>query len=67
MTRAMIAAVILLGIGAQAKAGPAHCFKVRWYVAIYGQDAAESWARNNGYSEADIVKARACLKPRPRN
>lgn len=39
-----------------------NCAAVRSKVALYGEAAAEAWARAHGYTEAQIVAARACLK-----
>jgi hypothetical protein len=38
------------------------CSVVRFYVAKYTIQAAESWARSKGVSEAEIEAARRCLK-----
>jgi hypothetical protein len=40
----------------------ASCSVVRYYVAKYTVEAAESWARSKGVSEAEIETARRCLK-----
>ena len=40
----------------------ASCSVVRYYVAKHSVDAAESWARGKGVSEAKIEAARRCLK-----
>ena len=40
----------------------ASCTVVRYYVAKYTVAAAEAWARSNGATEAEIEKARHCLK-----
>lgn len=37
-----------------------NCAAVR--SKLYGEAAAEAWARAHGYTEAQIVAARACLK-----
>ncbi len=38
------------------------CDQVRAGVAQYGLRAAIAWARQQGYSEADIRRARSCLR-----
>jgi hypothetical protein len=43
----------------------ASCTVVRYYVAKYSASAAESWARSEGASEAEIEAARRCLKGIP--
>ena len=40
----------------------ASCTVVRYYVAKYTVAAAEAWARSKGATEAEIEKARHCLK-----
>ena len=40
----------------------ASCTVVRYYVAKYTVAVAEAWARNKGATEAEIEKARQCLK-----
>jgi hypothetical protein len=40
----------------------ASCTVVRYYVAKYTVAAAESWARSQGATEAEIETARHCLK-----
>jgi hypothetical protein len=40
----------------------ASCTVVRYYVAKYTVAAAEAWARSKGLTEAEIEKARHCLK-----
>jgi hypothetical protein len=40
----------------------ASCTVVRYYVAKYTVAAAEAWARSKGWTEAEIEKARHCLK-----
>jgi hypothetical protein len=40
----------------------ASCTAVRYYVAKYTVVVAEAWARNQGVTEAEIEKARQCLK-----
>jgi hypothetical protein len=40
----------------------ASCIVVRYYVAKYTVAAAESWARSKGATEAEIERARHCLK-----
>jgi len=41
------------------------CSVVRYYVAKYSAAAAETWARSNGATEAEIDAARRCLKSAP--
>ena len=40
----------------------ASCTVVRYYVAKYTAAGAESWARSNGATAAEIEKARRCLR-----
>jgi hypothetical protein len=42
----------------------ASCTVVRYYVAKYTVADAESWARSKGATEAEIERARHCLKVR---
>ena len=39
----------------------ASCSVVRYYVAKYSAEMAESWARSKGATEAEIESARRCL------
>jgi hypothetical protein len=41
------------------------CSVVRYYVAKYSASAAETWARGQGATEAQIEIARRCLKGVP--
>jgi len=59
MRHAMVLIAALL-VPVPAQAIP--CWMVRKAVAQYGQPAVESWARARGISEAEIEKARRCLK-----
>jgi hypothetical protein len=43
----------------------ASCTVVRFYVAKYSAAAAESWARGQGATEAEIESARRCLPGSP--
>jgi hypothetical protein len=43
----------------------ASCSVVRFYVAKFSVQAAESWARNHGATEAEIEAARLCLRNSP--
>ena len=43
----------------------ASCSVVRYYVAKYSAEAAESYARSKGASEAEIEAARRCLNGAP--
>jgi hypothetical protein len=63
---------ICLGAAPAASAGEqggvfhrASCTVVRYYVAKYSASAAESWARSQGATEAEIEAARRCLKGMP--
>jgi hypothetical protein len=63
---------IFLGAAPVASAGEqggvfhrASCTVVRYYVAKYSASAAESWARSQGATEAEIEAARRCLKGMP--
>ena len=40
------------------------CTVVRYYVAKYSAEAAETWARSAGATEAQIESARHCVKLR---
>ena len=45
--------------------GPARrasCTLVRYYVAMYSAPAAEAWARSKGATDAEINKARRCIR-----
>jgi hypothetical protein len=67
LKRWMFAVVICSGLIAQAEAGGLHCMSctvVRLYVAKYSAPAAETWARSQGATEAEIVVGRRCLKDR---
>jgi len=43
----------------------ASCSVVRYYVAKYSAEAAESYARSKGATEAEIEAARRCLNGAP--
>jgi hypothetical protein len=69
--RWVCAATICFGLSSQVVAeerpktgliAPASCTVVRYYVAKYTVAVAEAWARNKGATEAEIEKARHCLK-----
>jgi hypothetical protein len=71
-SRLMCVAAISLGLAPQAGAGEhsgvvlrASCTVVRYYVARYSASAAETWARSQGASEAEIEAARRCVKGAP--
>ena len=38
------------------------CDIIRAYVAMYGEEAAEKWAKKKKWSAAKIGEARACLR-----
>jgi hypothetical protein len=38
------------------------CAAVRYYVALYSATAAEQYARSQGASDAEIEKARRCIR-----
>ncbi len=70
--RCFVVLALLLGVSPEAfaaeQAGVFHrasCTVVRYYVAKYSVEAAESWARSKGASEAEIEVARRCLKGMP--
>lgn len=70
--RVFFALAILLAASPGASAGEhsgsfhrVSCSVVRFYVAKYSAEAAESWARAKGATEADIASARRCLKGTP--
>ena len=69
--RWVCAATICFGLSSQVVAqerptaglfARASCTVVRYYVARYTVAVAEAWARNKGATEAEIEKARHCLK-----
>jgi len=43
----------------------ASCTVVRFYVARYSAEAAETWARSRGATEGEIESARHCLQGTP--
>lgn len=66
MKSGLVVLLLFMTAGGGAAAGerPMHrfsCTLVRFYVAKYSLPAAESWARNQGASEAEIDVARRCL------
>jgi hypothetical protein len=66
LTAGALGLVALMGQGALAGDKPAayhrvSCSVVRFYVAKYSADAAESYARSRGATDADIETARRCL------
>ena len=70
--RVLFASAMLLAVAPNAEAGEPNgplrrvsCTVVRYYVAKYSAEAAESWARAKGASEAEIASARRCLKSAP--
>lgn len=72
MVRPLVLLAVSLGLCSPAVAAErsglvhrASCTLVRYYVAKYTATAAESWARNNGATEAEIDAARRCLKDAP--
>jgi hypothetical protein len=48
-----------------ARGEDARCHEVRSNVARYGVARASAWARTNGYTEAQIIQARQCLRRAP--
>ena len=77
MKIAMICAALVLGTSAHGEesapnpTAPNHrlallsrltCPAVREAVKLYGEAAAEQWARGHGVSETKIEQARRCLK-----
>jgi hypothetical protein len=67
MIRAMIAVGLVLAVcqGAAAADEPSHnlsCAQVRSYVEQYTLPVAENYARSHGATEAEIAKARRCLR-----
>jgi len=71
-SRLISVAAITFGLVSQAEAGEqsgvvlrASCTVVRYYVARYSAFAAETWARSQGATEADIEAARRCVKGAP--
>jgi hypothetical protein len=69
--RGMFALGAMLALTDLAAAGPSSlghrmsCVAVRFYVAKYSAPVAESWARGQGATEADIDAARLCLRGQP--
>jgi hypothetical protein len=70
--RVFFALAFLLALSPSAFAGEhsgpfrrVSCTVVRYYVAKYSAEAAESWARAKGATEAEIASARRCLKGTP--
>ena len=68
LRRAILAFAALIALSQTATAGVAlfghvSCAVVRYYVAIYSEAAAETWARSHGASNAEIETARHCLHP----
>jgi len=69
--RGMFALGAMLALSDAAGAGQASlghrlsCVAVRFYVAKYTAPVAESYARSQGASEADIEAARLCIKGQP--
>jgi hypothetical protein len=66
--RLMSVVALLLALSPPARAadrtGLLHrvsCTLVRYYVAKYSEEAAETWARSKGATEAEIETARHCL------
>jgi hypothetical protein len=54
--------------GAAAADNPSHnlsCSQVRSYVAQYSLPVAENYARSHGATDAEIAKARRCLRSNP--
>ena len=71
-TRWICAAAIFSAWAPQANAAEhsgvfhrASCTVVRFYVARYSAGAAETWARSQGATEAEIEAARRCLQGAP--
>ena len=71
-TKWICVAAIVSGWSPQAEASEhsglfhrASCSVVRFYVAKYSAEAAESWARSHGATEAEIETARHCLQGAP--
>ena len=59
----MIYAILLFtSLLAAAPAEGISCRIVKRAVALYGEAAAEAWARARGLSDHDIERARRCLK-----
>ena len=70
--RVLFALAMLLAVSPNAQANEQNgafrrvsCTVVRYYVAKYSVEAAESWARAKGATEAEIASARRCLKGAP--
>lgn len=71
-TRWTCVAAICWGLVPQAEAAEhsglvrrASCTVVRFYVAKFSVTAAETWARSQGATDAEIEAARRCLKDVP--
>jgi hypothetical protein len=70
--RCFVVLALVFGLSPEAFAGErpgifhrASCTVVRFYVAKYSAEAAESWARSKGATDAEIAAARRCLKGVP--
>lgn len=37
------------------------CKKVRWGVAAFGPETALQWAKDQGYTSVQIIRAKKCL------
>ena len=58
----MIHPLLLTILLASSPADEISCRIVKRAVALYGETAAEAWARVRGFSDKDIERARRCLK-----
>jgi hypothetical protein len=73
LTKGLALSAALLAFAPDAMAGEpqpglfrrASCTVVRYYVAKYSAAAAETWARANGATEAEIETARRCVTNAP--
>ena len=58
----MLFNLLLAALLASSPADTISCRVVKRAVALYGEAAAEAWARAKGFSDKDIERAKRCLK-----
>lgn len=61
-----VLALVLIVLAEPAEAGlrplpESTCKKVRWGVAAFGPEIAIQWAKDQGYTSVQIVRAKRCL------
>lgn len=63
MVKVIISIIALLYFSSTALAAkPILCLEVKAYVLLYGIAAVESWARSNGYTDAQITAIKSKCK-----